>query len=57
MTSIPGNAEDAAPENVRRGDSCACVTLSASLEPAPQCLVLGHTPLWVVGLVMVGVSF
>ena len=32
------------------------VTLSASLEPAPQCLVLDHTPLWVVGLVRVQVS-
>ena len=35
MTSIPGNAEDADPENVRKGDSCVCdsVSLTGACTP------------------------
>lgn len=45
MTSIPGNAEDAAPENVRRGDSSVCDSVSLIGACTPMSGFGSYSPL------------
>ena len=45
MTLIPGDARDAAPENVRRGDSCVCDSVSLTGACTPVSGFGSYSPL------------